>query len=177
MRSSVFRYIAALPVMFRVYAFTQRSKTSFDYVAEANVISGLSFLNSASFEAAFDPTSDAGGNRVAHCLDVFARNRLPERGGDQIIRKRDRLLDYLTSTRIFTGKGRNKNGIRTVRVELRVNRTLIKRGHLVSSNLVFDDTGPSLAVNDAVLGHHLSNQAPFNDQLQLCRSGVRVKGV
>lgn len=131
----------------------------------------------ALIEALLDTESDVGGDGIAHSFDVLASDDLAEGGRDNIVAERKGLVGDLTSAKVLSVEGSDEGGRLAVWVVLGVDGADIEGGHHVGLELGADDASVAIGIEDAVLGHHLGDEATGGDDLELSGAGVDVKSV
>lgn len=109
---------------------------------------------------------------MSESIDVRASNRQITTNTllDNLILKTKVQLSSLPDSRVLIGKAGNESRRLTVRVEFGVQCSLREDGHLPGLEGVVHVSGP-------IFRRDRPEQSAFNDQIELCGAGVRVRSV
>lgn len=136
----------------------------------------LSLRNTTLGETRLDTKRDRSRNSALELINIGTIDTLPKSSLDDLLAQRQDLLDNLSGAEVLAVEARHEGSRLAIRVELRMHAALVEGRHLVRGHRVRDQPPPPV-LQHAVLRHHLDDEPPGRDDLQLRRARVQVRRV
>lgn len=139
-------------------------------------LDNLSLGNVALLETILNHGNEALGQRGADPVNIRSRDGISKLSSDNIIRKSKALVGDKSKAAILGREDGESSRLLAIRVDLRVQSTLVEDIQHVGKQLVVNDTLLAIAVNGAEFGYSLGHEATGeqNEQFICARMDMQL---